>query len=253
VTQAVIAAVANILPQADTPKRPSGHVAISTLYVEALQRAGARVVVYPATEGTPQTDPAELLEGVDGLCLIGGGDLDPTIYGQEAHDKSYGFISARDRLELALAGYALDNDIPLLAICRGCQVVNVARGGTLHQHLGDIEGMDELSHGIPQKLHVGMHPVEAEPGSGVAAALGSTFAESCASAHHQSVDRLGDGLRVTATSPDGCVEAIEPVSPHGYAVAVQWHPELTAAGDPQQQGLFDALVEAAAKRRAERG
>ncbi|MGH9170988.1 MAG: gamma-glutamyl-gamma-aminobutyrate hydrolase family protein [Acidimicrobiales bacterium] len=247
--QVVIGAVATQLPQAETPRRPSGHAAISNNYVEALQRAGARVVLFCATEGSEPTPPEELLEGVDGLCLIGGGDLAPSTYGQETHAEAYGFSTARDALELSLARYALANDVPMLAICRGCQVVNVARGGTLHQHLGDVEGMDEESHGRPRQLVIGMHPVTASAGSAVAEAVGGLVADRCTSAHHQSVDRVGAGLRVTATSPDGCVEALEPVDTHSFAVAVQWHPEITAGSDAQQQGLFDALVAAAAERR----
>jgi putative glutamine amidotransferase len=251
VRQVVIAAVATQLAQTETPRRLSGHAAISNHYVQALQRAGARVVLFPAIDGTEPTPPEELMEGIDGLCLIGGGDLDPSAYGQDTHPEGYGINSARDDLELSLARWALDNDIPMLAICRGCQVVNVAAGGTLHQHLGDVAGMDEDAHGRPSQLVIGMHAVAAEPGSAVAEAVGGLVADRCTSAHHQSVDRVGEGLRVTATSPDGCVEALEPVGRHRFSVAVQWHPEITAGEDPQQQGLFDALVAAAAKRRDE--
>jgi len=207
------------------------------------------VILLPAIAGTPDCTASELLEPADGLCLIGGGDLDPATYGQVPHAMTYGFNAKRDEIELSLARYALDNGIPLLAICRGCQVVNVACGGTLHQHLGDLPGVDEDSHGRPHDLVVGMHPVIAEPGSRVAAAIGGLEALRCTSAHHQCVDRVGAGLQVTGRSPDGCIEALETAAGGSFALAVQWHPEITTAEDPQQQGLFDRFVTAARDRK----
>lgn len=240
-----IAVVAYELPQAATPGRPAGHVAISERYVQSLHRAGARVIMLPAITGAPACPPEEVLVGADGLMLIGGGDLDPSRYGQDAHPRSYGFNDFRDDMELELARYALSNGLPLLAICRGCQVVNVARGGTLHQHVSDHPGYDDDMHGRPHDLFLGQHSVEIAAGSHLAAAVGGLHAARCTSAHHQSVDSIGQGLRVTGWAPDGCIEAIEPVAPHPFALAVQWHPEMTAGQDPEQQVLFDAFVAAA--------
>jgi putative glutamine amidotransferase len=245
----VIAAVAYELPQSETPGRPSGHVALSERYVQGLHRAGARVVLLPAVSGAPACAPEELLAGADGLLLIGGGDLDPATYGQDPHPRSYGFNAARDAMELELARYALAHDVPVLAICRGCQVVNVAAGGTLHQHVVEEPGFDDEIHGRPHEMMLGEHAVEVEPGSHLERALGGLRAERCTSAHHQAVDVVGEGLRVTGRSTDGCVEAIEPVEPHPFALAVQWHPEMSAATDPEQQSLFDALVAAAREHR----
>jgi gamma-glutamyl-gamma-aminobutyrate hydrolase PuuD len=152
-------------------------------------------------------------------------------------------------MELELARYALAKDIPVLAICRGCQVVNVALGGTLHQHLSEHPGFDDDMHGRPHDMYLGEHLVDIEPGSHLARAIGGLRASRCTSAHHQSVDRLGSGLRVTGRAEDGCIEAIEPLRPHPFAIAVQWHPEMTAETDSEQQALFDALVAAAAARR----
>jgi putative glutamine amidotransferase len=249
VSRPVIAAVATLLPQSETPKRPAAHVAISERYVQALQRAGARVVLFPAVAGSPEVPPAELLATAHGLCLIGGGDLDPATYGQAPHDRSYGFNPDRDRVELTLARHAVAEGLPLLAICRGCQVVNVALGGTLHQHLADLPGIKGDDHGRPHDLRMSEHAVVAEPDSALAAATGARVLDRCTSAHHQAVHRLGEGLRVTGRAPDGCIEAIELVDGRAFALAVQWHPEITAADDPQQQALFDALVAAAAERR----
>jgi putative glutamine amidotransferase len=150
----------------------------------------------------------------------------------------------RDAFELALARAALDAALPVLAVCRGMQVLNVALGGTLHQHLDD-----------PRHLHRGAdrawatHAVRLEEGSAVAEAMGRTSVDS-ATSHHQAVDALGAGLRPVGWADDGVVEAAE--MDRGWAVAVQWHPERTADGDPAQQGLFDALVERARLRPAER-
>jgi putative glutamine amidotransferase len=248
-TPIVIATVASELPQSETPRRPAGHVAISERYVQSLHRAGSRVLLIPAIDGAPSCPPKELLAPADGLLLIGGGDLDPATYGQAPHERSYGFSAARDRMELALARYALANDFPMLAICRGCQVVNVAAGGTLHQHLAESPGYDDDTHGRPHDMVLGVHSVDILPGSRLAEAIGGLRAARCTSAHHQSVDTVGQGLRVTARSSDGCVEAIEPISSHRFALAVQWHPEVTARDDPEQQALFNALVGAARVRR----
>ncbi len=206
-------------------------------------------MILPAVEGAPATEPAELLEGADGLLLIGGGDLDPAHYGQPVHPRSYGFNPIRDAMELDLARHALDGDIPVLAICRGCQVVNVARGGTLFQHISDEPGYADDLHGRPHDLEFGHHPVDVEPGSRLAEAVGRTRIADCLSAHHQSVDLVGEGLCVTGRSEDGCVEALELEGGERFAVAVQWHPEMTAEADEDQQKLFDALVEAARRYR----
>lgn len=248
-TRPVIATVAYELPQSETPRRPAGHVAISEKYVQSLHRAGARVLLLPAITGAPFCPPEELLASADGLLLIGGGDLDPATYDQKPHARSYGFNAFRDEMELELARYALANDVPVLAICRGCQVVNVAVGGTLHQHVAESPGYDDDTHGRPHDMVLGVHSVDIEAGSQLAEAVGGLHAARCTSAHHQSVDALGKGLRVTARSDDGCIEAIEPVAPHRFALAVQWHPEMTAEHDPDQQALFDAFVSAARVRR----
>ena len=120
----------------------------------------------PATATAPVVEPEELLANVDGLLLIGGGDLDPALYGQFAHEKSYGFNPPRDAMELGLAAYALAEDIPMLAICRGCQVVNVACGGTLHQHMPEVPGFHVDAHGRPHNVVFAEHSVTVEPGTG---------------------------------------------------------------------------------------
>lgn len=207
-------------------------------YVHALRRSGARPVLLPA----PDPDDAETLLGqFDALLLAGGGDVEPSRYGETMHPSMYGVDTDRDALEFSLAVGAMELGIPTLAVCRGFQVVNVACGGTLHQHLPDVDGT--IAHGSPVAGTSSVHDVKVAGGSMLESVCGSVVRE-CISHHHQGVDRVGDGLVPTAWSDDGLVEALEPEGAHGYFVAVQWHPEMTADTDHVQQALFDALVTA---------
>ena len=214
-------------------------VAIQTIYVEAIQRAGAQEAML-GPRHLDRTEALAVLEYFDGIVLPGGGDVNPERYGQAAAEQTYGVNALRDEFEFQLCAAAIELEIPILAICRGTQVLNVVRGGTLHQHIAD----DFPGHGKPGvEAGQNLHDVEVSPDSRVGRALGGAHA-ACSCHHHQSVDRLGDGLRVTARSSDGIVEAVE-LDGSAWVAAVQWHPEDTAADDPAQQGLFDALVTAA--------
>ncbi|MEU6142892.1 gamma-glutamyl-gamma-aminobutyrate hydrolase family protein [Streptomyces sp. NPDC047081] len=199
--------------------------------IEAVWRAGGE----PAGIHPADTDVADRLARFDGVLLPGGGDLSPSRYGaDDTHDSVYDVDDLQDAFDLEVARKALELGIPLLAVCRGLQVVNVALGGTLDQDMGG-PGRDHR--------HV-MHPVTLEPGSTVALAAGTEKTDaSCY--HHQRVDRPGEGLTVTATAADGTIEGLELPTARGWFTAVQWHPEDTAHEDPAQQGLFDALVRAA--------
>ncbi len=204
-------------------------------YVEAVRRAGGiPVLIAP---GEPQLD--DLLERLDGLVLAGGGDIDPARWGGDPHPTIEFVDAARDDLELDLARRVVDEGIPTLAVCRGMQVLNTALGGSLHPHLPDAVDTDVPHRLEPKWSHT--HAVEAEAGSLVAEVMGR---EQTAAAcwHHQAIDRLAPGLAVTAWSPDGVIEAVE-LAGHPWLVAVQWHPEMTAAEDADQQRLFDGLVE----------
>jgi gamma-glutamyl-gamma-aminobutyrate hydrolase PuuD len=181
----------------------------------------------------------ELLGPFDALVLVGGGDVEPRHYGQTPGDHVYGLEPDRDELEIALLHAADRTGVPALCICRGMQVMNVAFGGTLLQHLPALEGL--LEHGVPVDDTVSTHDVRVAPGSRLASSTGAEVL-SCSSHHHQAVDRVGDGLTATGWSPDGLVEAIEREG-EGWILGVQWHPEDTAAEDGSQQALFDALVE----------
>ena len=216
-----------------------GRYTLPSEYVDAVQRAGAvPVLVPPVVEHA-----ARYLELVDGIVLAGGGDMDPAHYGGDAHETLYGVDRARDALELALARLIVERRQPTLAICRGMQVLNVALGGTLIEHLPAAVG-EQVLHRAPPREPV-PHAVQVKPGSRLAQVAGLV---ECApmSWHHQAIREAAPGLEVVATAPDGTIEAVE-LKGHPWLLAVQWHPELTAARDPAQQRLFDALVAAARK------
>ncbi|MEU9356794.1 gamma-glutamyl-gamma-aminobutyrate hydrolase family protein [Streptomyces sp. NPDC048301] len=206
--------------------------------VEAVWQAGGEPVgIHPHAPGGT-ADPAEVasrLASFDGLLLPGGGDLAPHRYGaSHTHEEVYDVDDEQDAFDLELARQALASGLPLLAVCRGLQVVNTVLGGTLHQDMGG-PGRDHR--------HV-LHPVSVSAGSGLARTLGVDKTEaSCY--HHQHVDRPGQGLTVTARAADGTAEALELAGSEGWFLAVQWHPEDTASADPVQHRLFTALVGAA--------
>jgi putative glutamine amidotransferase len=239
----LIAVVSYHLDARRVSRWPDGGYGVPAPYIDALARAGARVAIVPPTA---IDDPAEILEPFDGLLLAGGGDIDPTRYGAKPDtEHNYGAEPDRDAFEIALLHEADHRHMPTLCICRGMQVMNVAFGGTLHQHLPDIDGL--LEHGVPLEGTETTHDVVPEPGTRLSATT-KAGPLSCASHHHQGVDRVGDGLTVTGRSPDGLIEAIELVVAdpddewETWMLGVQWHPEETAAVDRAQQSLFDALA-----------
>lgn len=214
-------------------------------YVDAVRRAGGVPVLLPP--GGSDAEIAALLERVDGFVLAGGGDIDPTFYGAAPHPTLERVDVARDRFELALARRLVERALPTLAICRGCQVLNVALGGTLHQHLPEVVG-ERLTHARPATdAERPRHAVAVDAASRLAQLMGAT-APVPVSSHHQAADRVAPSLRAVARAEDGTVEALE-LPEHPWLVAVQWHPELSAAQDASQQRIFDQLVAAAAARR----
>ena len=215
-----------------------GAYALPEPYVAALRAAGARTALLPPAQPAPAE---EVLAPFDGLLLAGGGDIEPARYGAADHPAQYGLDPDRDELELALARAADRQGVPTLGICRGVQLLNVAFGGTLVQHLPDGDGHVEHRNEAKQALH----GLKIEPGSRLAEAIGQVEAEGL-SHHHQGLDRLGEGFRPVAWAPDGLVEGIE--RDQGWTVGVLWHPESTAAADPAQQRLLRAFVEVASRR-----
>ncbi len=205
---------------------------LTTAYTDAVYAAGGQPVLMPVVVDPP----AGLLDRFDGLVLTGGGDLDPTLYGEEPDPTVYGVRPERDAFETALYREALEHDLPILAICRGMQLVNVLRGGSLIQ---EIEA--DVEHWQTAPAHEASHKVDVVAD----ATLATTFGRSTVgvnSYHHQGLRELGSGLRVTATC-GVVIEAVE--ADDARLVAVQWHPEQMAATDAQQASLFEALVTAA--------
>ena len=207
-------------------------------YVDAVQRAGGRPVLIPPCEDGVE----ETLDVVDAIVFSGGADVDPAAYGADAHPETDAPQARRDAAELALLTAALERDLPTLAICRGFQLLNVARGGDLVQHIPETLG-HENHREAPGTFSE--HPVDVKEGSRLASIVGPSTAVT--SHHHQAVGRLGDGLVDTAWAKDGTIEGAEDPT-RRFAVGVQWHPE---AG--QDDALFANLVDEARRYRAEQG
>jgi putative glutamine amidotransferase len=226
--------------EADPPRR---EMVLGMRYLEAIGRAGALAMVVPPLPGP--AIPA-LLDRVDGICLSGGPDLHPDAYGADPHPQLGPTEPPLDAFELALARAALERDMPILAICRGAQLLNVARGGTLHQHLPDVVG-ETIAHRQTEAAGERTHAVAVAPDSRLAAILGHRHVR-VNSFHHQAVDALGERLEVTAWAEDGTVEAFE-AADRGFAIGVQWHAECLVDHD-EQAALFTALVDACIARGA---
>jgi len=213
---------------------------VNTAYLRAVQRAGGVPVLLPPTLDASALDA--LCSRLSGLLLTGGGDLDPARFGEPRHPAVYEVSDARDGLELDVTTRALDRDLPLLAICRGIQVLNVALGGTLYQDIPSDPG-SPIAHSQKDRRDIATHAVKVTPGTRLAAILG-TLSLDVNTFHHQSIKALGRGLGVAATAPDGIIEGVER-GDRRFVVGVQWHPEDLVEHDPAAANLFAALVTAA--------
>ena len=205
-------------------------------YADQVAAAGGTPVLLPPVPGI-----AAAVGRLDALVLTGGGDIDPASYGAAAHPRTGAVSAERDRAELDLLAAALAAGLPVLGICRGLQLLNIARGGTLHQHLADLGPAAGRGH-TPQPGTFGSHQVRVAAGSMLAGILQADIPLAVPTAHHQAIDRLGAGLTATAWAADGIIEAAELTGGehHPFVLAVQWHPE---ASDDLR--LFQALVAAA--------
>jgi gamma-glutamyl-gamma-aminobutyrate hydrolase PuuD len=206
-------------------------------YVTKVEAAGGRPLLVPPLEDAID----ETLDALDGLVFTGGPDLDPTLYDAEPHPETHNIRPERDRAEIALLTAALERDLPVLAICRGSQVLNVALGGDLEQHVPDLVGHEGHKE-VPGVFS--RHPVSVDEGSRLHAVVGDSVEVS--SHHHQGYGRLGEGLEIVARADDGTIEALE-AGDRAFAIGVLWHPE-----DGDDPRLFEELVLAARERRAAR-
>lgn len=229
----LIAIPGRIGPQAANVRGPA--FGVGQAYLRAVHRAGGQATMLPPVmDGTADADPDRMLAVMarfDGVVLHGGGDIDPRRYGQAPSAESlYGIVPEHDDIEFAVLGAALQLGLPVLAICRGMQLLNVHLGGTLVQDLGT----DAHWH-----TH---HPVQLTAGCRLAAALGTERPERCHSVHHQALDVLGDGLVPVGHADDDTLEAVELEGP-AWVAGIQWHAEDTAVDDEVQQRLFDRFVD----------
>jgi putative glutamine amidotransferase len=216
---------------------PQAEMALGLKYLKAIEDAGGIPMVVPPLSPA-MLEP--LLGKVAGVCLSGGPDLDPVAYGARRHQLTGPSWSQLDHFELALARAADARRVPILAICRGLQVLNVARGGTLHQHLPDVIG-DRINHRQPEPGHQLTHWVSLTGPSRLRTILRSSR-RMVNSFHHQAVAELGEGLVVTARASDGTVEGVE-AADREFVLGVQWHAECLV-DRPEQAALFGAFVEA---------
>jgi putative glutamine amidotransferase len=229
-----VAVTAGIRPDGNTSR-----VRLTAAYVTALESAGLIPLIVPPLSSSDAA--SAVLDSVAGLVLTGGEDVDPARYGEKRHEKVRSVSAARDATEAALIKEARERGTPVLAICRGIQILNVALGGTLVQ---DIPSQCEtdIVHDEESARDSRTHEISVEPGSLIARAIGT---EHCTvnSFHHQSVKRVADGMRVTARSPDGIIEGLESMDENWWVMAVQWHPEeMTDSAEPWDQGLFKAFA-----------
>ncbi len=204
---------------------------LPTTYVALVRLAGGAPVLLPPAPGAE----ASVTEGIDALIIAGGPDVDPARYAAERNPRTGAPREVRDGWELALLDQALDVHLPVLGVCRGIQVLNVAYGGTLHQHTPDVTGCEDHR---PAPAVFGTTRVRVNAGTRLHAVLGAALTVRCH--HHQSLDTIGAGLVVSATAPDGVVEAVEDQS-REFVLGVQWHPEE----DADELRLMSALVDAA--------
>lgn len=219
---------------------------LNRVYASAIEESGGVPLILPPILG--EDSMREVFARLDGIVFTGGGDINPSIYGEPPHSSLWGLSDDRDRFELELARWAARHEKPFLGICRGIQVLNVALGGTLIQDIPS-EVPDALQHSfddtvVPRDYMA--HPVKIENGSHLRQVIQAEIA-SVNSWHHQALKRIAPDLKIVAQAPDGIIEAVE-IDGHRFAIGVQWHPEWLYHNQPEMKRLFTALVEASGNR-----
>ncbi|MGH7357058.1 MAG: gamma-glutamyl-gamma-aminobutyrate hydrolase family protein [Candidatus Rokuibacteriota bacterium] len=218
---------------------------VNMAYLRAIEQAGG--VPVPLAPGLEPATLEAVWQRIDGLVLTGGWDMDPARYGQARHPKTENVSETRDAVEVCLVSRALGERVPLFAICRGLQVLNVALGGSLVQDIADDVDTN-LVHSQKELRDVATHEVRVAADSRLHAIVGAHELR-VNSMHHQAIGRVGRDLRAVAWAPDGVIEGVEMGGDDRFVVAVQWHPEELVEHDPAARALFTALVDAARRRR----
>jgi putative glutamine amidotransferase len=231
-TKPLIGITTSVLKDEDTGNK---YLSVYMSVVKAVEQAGGLPIAIPCN--IEEATLREFYNVVDAVLLPGGGDIDPARYSAEKHPKTGSINLLRDESEIMLVQWAADDDTPFLGICRGQQVLNVALGGTLVQHIDT-----DIEHYLPKQRTYLAHEIDIESDSLLAKIVGSTTT-TVNSIHHQSVEDVAQSLRVVALSPDGVIEAVE-IPGHRFALSVQWHPEDITEHEPMMR-LFEALVDAA--------
>lgn len=221
-------------------RSPAGEYCLNGSYIDAVQAAGGIPILLPPN----QLDPASIFDAVDGLIFSGGGDINPELYGGCIEETVYAIDTERDNFELGLAKLAFKADIPVLGICRGMQILNVASGGSLVIHVPDAYG-DEVTHGSGIPPRAIEHSIEIEPNSKLAKIMGTTSTK-VVSWHHQAVQNVIPGWQIAARASDSLVEAME-YENHPWTIGVQWHPERSPKCSGNSR-IFRSFVQAAASK-----
>ena len=232
----LIGITAGCLSQADPRLEGMSRDYVNHDYVAAIEDAGAQAVIIPSSEGSIDT-----LRALDGLLLSGGIDVDPSWYGQEPHELLQSTDREFDRLQLLLAREADALGIPMLAICRGAQLLNVARGGSLYQDLS-LFTADPSIHDQQSLRWETAHPIDSLPGTRLEEILGRAFEVN--SFHHMGIKEIGQDLTPSGHSPDGLIEAIEDIDDRRFCLGVQWHPEMMVPSSESMRGLFPSFRKA---------
>ena len=223
------------------PEKLPARFAMSRPYITALEAVGAAPILLPLS--LEVTTLRSLFDRIDGLFLAGGGDVNPSFYGMVQYSKTEGVDNLRDESEIRLTRWALDEDKPLLGVCRGVQTLNVAAGGTLLQDIADLapEAMRHQYHPEFPREYVA-HDINTTPGTRLSEILGHSAQVN--SFHHQALAQVAQGFQVSALAPDGVIEAIEGAGSK-FAIGVQWHPESLIETDQSMYRLFEAFVNVA--------
>ena len=238
----VIGIPSGILLSSDPLSAVPERCSVPKDYVDAIRKSGARPLIIPAGEALGFSE--ELFDVVDGVLLPGGADVDPSLYGEEPHPRLEYCCPVLDAFHIAAVRGAVARNMPVLGICRGEQILNVAFGGTLHQDLPSLP-LNLVCHSQKADRRIATHTITADEGSVIGGLFGKRFRGN--SFHHQAVNVPGEGLIVTAHAPDGIVEGIE-MPGKDFVVGVQWHPEMMLAGGDAMLPLFRSFVQRAADR-----